>query len=117
MARSIQQIIDETKTKPERFDERLVDFQGSCRFDIEGVGCYLIEVDHGRVAARESHDPADCVITSSPDDFVRIMEGEQNLLTAYMQGRISFQGDPRMAKMVHGLLPTHPREEGREVRP
>jgi putative sterol carrier protein len=115
MAHSIQQIIDETKA--ERFDERLVDFEGSYRFDIEGVGSYLVEVDHGRVAARPSSDPADCVITASPDDFVRIMEGEQNLLTAFLQGRVGFQGDLAVAMVVHRLLPAHPREEGREVRP
>ena len=115
MAHSFQQIIDEVKA--ERFDERLEDYQGTCRFDVEGVGSYLAEVDHGRMAVRESHGPADCVITASPEDFVRLLEGEQNLLTAFMQGRISFQGDPTVAKMVHGFLPAHPREEGREVKP
>jgi putative sterol carrier protein len=115
MAHSIQQIIDETKT--ERFDERLVDFQGTCRFDIEGVGSYLVEVDHGRVAARVSHGPADCVITSSPDDFVRILDGEQNLLTAFMQGRVGLQGDLAVAMVVHEFVPAHRREEGREARP
>jgi putative sterol carrier protein len=115
MGRSIQQIIDETKG--ERFDERLVDFQGSCRFDIEGVGSYRVEVDHGRVAARVGPGSADCVITCGPDDFVRIMEGEQNLLTAFMQGRVGFQGELAVAKVVHGLLPARPREEGREARP
>ena len=115
MSRSIQQIIDEVKA--ERFDERLADYDVTCRFDIEGVGSYLAEVDHGRMAVRESHGPADCVITASPEDFVRLLEGELNLLTGFMQGRIGFQGDLAVAKLVHGLLPAHPREEGREARP
>ena len=115
MSRSIQQIIDEVRA--ERFDERLEDFEGTCRFDIEGIGSYLAEVHHGRMAVRESHGPADCVITSSAEDFVRLLEGEQNLLTGFMQGRIGVQGDLAVAKLVHGLLPAHPREEGREARP
>jgi putative sterol carrier protein len=115
VARSIQQIIDEVKAG--RFDERLVDFHGTCRFDIEGVGSYLAEVDHGRMSVRESHGPADCVITSSAEDFVRLLNGELNMLTAFMQGRIGFEGDLAVAKLVHGLLPAHPREERQEPRP
>jgi putative sterol carrier protein len=115
VSRSIQQIIDEVKAK--RFDERLVDFEGTCRFDIEGVGSYLAEVDHGRMGLRESHGPAECVITSSAEDFVRLLSGELNLLTAFMQGRIGFEGDLAVAKLVHGLLPAHPRDDGREARP
>jgi putative sterol carrier protein len=115
MSRSIQRIIEEVKA--DRFDDRLVDFQGTCRFDIAGVGSYLAEVDHGRMHVGESHGPADCVITCDPEDFVRLLSGELNLLTAFMQGRIGVEGDVAVAKLVHGLLPAQPGDEGREVRP
>jgi putative sterol carrier protein len=33
----------------------------------------------------------------SPEDFEPIIRGEQNLLTAHMQGRLRIEGSPAMA--------------------
>jgi putative sterol carrier protein len=103
MARSLQQIIQDVKAKPH--DERLRNVQGSYRFDIEGVGSFRLEVDHGRLTVEDGLGPADCVFACEPDDFVRIIEGQQNMLTAYMQGRVRLEGDVALAKVFHGLLP------------
>jgi putative sterol carrier protein len=114
MARTIQQIIQNAKAK--QFDERVKNIKGSYRFDIEGAGSYRLEVDHGQVTVREGDGAADCVIICSVEDFVRVVEGQQNLLTAYMQGRVRFDGDIALAKVFHGILPG-PHAESQEVRP
>ncbi|MBI5547755.1 MAG: SCP2 sterol-binding domain-containing protein [Deltaproteobacteria bacterium] len=114
MARSLQQIIQDAQAK--QHDERLKNVQGSYRFDIEGVGSYRLEVDRGRVRVQESSEPADCVLACEPDDFVRIIEGQQNMLTAYMQGRVRIEGDVALAKVFHGFLPSA-RAAAEEVHP
>jgi putative sterol carrier protein len=103
MARSLEQVIADAKAK--EFDERVKHIQGSYRFDVEGVGSQRLEVDHGRLSIREDAGPADCVIACSAEDLVRIVDGEQNMLTAYMQGRVRIDGDLALAKIFHGMLP------------
>jgi putative sterol carrier protein len=101
------------------FDERLEDVKGSYRFDIDGVGSFRIEVDHGRLAIREdkSRSPADCVIGCSEQDFLKFATGEQNMLTAYMQGRVQVEGDLALAKLLEGILPGPGREKREEAAP
>jgi putative sterol carrier protein len=113
MARSLRQIIQDAKASS--FDARFKNIEGSYRFDIEGVGSFRLEVHDGRLSLREDAAPADCVIASSVEDFVRIAEGQQNMLTAFMQGRVRIEGDLALAKVLHGILPAVP--EGHDAHP
>lgn len=103
MARSVHQILEDVKGRG--FDARLQHIKASYRFDIEGAGAYRIEVDHGRLTVREDAGPAECVIACSAEELVRIVDGAQNMLTAFMQGRVRIEGDLALAKLFHGLLP------------
>jgi putative sterol carrier protein len=47
---------------------------------------------------------ADCVIASSEDDFMRMIRGEQNPLTALLQGRINITGDMALAQKFNGYV-------------
>ncbi|MGC4113276.1 MAG: SCP2 sterol-binding domain-containing protein [Myxococcales bacterium] len=102
MARSFEQILADAKAK--RFDERAKNIRGSYRFDVAGKGSYRMEVDHGKVSFREDRGPAECVIAADADDFARIIDGEQNVLTAYMQGRVQVDGNLGLAKVFHGAI-------------
>ncbi|HEY3358115.1 MAG TPA: SCP2 sterol-binding domain-containing protein [Polyangia bacterium] len=112
MGRSVQEIIENVKRR--EFDPRVRHLAASYRFDIEGTGTYRVEVDHGRFTVREDGSPADCVVKCSAEDFVRIAEGEQNMLTAVMQGRVQMEGDLALAKLLHGLLPAPKHEQPQE---
>jgi putative sterol carrier protein len=103
MARSVQQIFQIAAQRG--FNERLQRVTGSYRFDIEGDKSYRVEVDHGRITVRQDEGPADCVIGCTSDDFSRFADGEQNMLTAFMQGRVRIDGDLALAKMLYGILP------------
>jgi putative sterol carrier protein len=89
------------------FDERLADVEGSFRFDVDGVGSFRVEVDHGSITSRDDpgRSSADAVLASSEQDFLKIASGEQNLLTAYMQGRVRFEGDLALAVELWRFLP------------
>ena len=56
------------------------------------VSLTLIEAIAGRDKAEE-------------EDFLRIIEGKQNMLTAGLQGRVRLCGDLALAKFLHGLQP------------
>lgn len=71
--------------------------QGQIRMDIDGPTVNLSRGE-GR---------ADCVISSDePDYLVRVVRGEQNLVTALLQGRITVEGDAMLAVQVAGSMPT-----------
>jgi putative sterol carrier protein len=106
MGRSVQQIFRDLAEKG--FDARVRHIAASYRFDIESAGSFRVEIDHGKLSARQDTHPADCVVACSAEDFVRIADGAQNMLTAYMQGRVRIDGDIALAKLLHGLLPPPP---------
>ena len=82
--------------------ERLRTVSGTCRFDVTGAGTYRIDVKDGVPAV--THDdtdmaPADCVLTVSADDFMRVVrrEGHLNTLAALLEGRVAVSGDIALA--------------------
>lgn len=89
-------------------DPRLKGIRGSYRFDVEGAGSWHATVADGTVKVTEGAAAADCVIRCDEADFVRIARGEQNLLTAAMQGRVQIEGDMALAQKLHGFVRTAP---------
>jgi putative sterol carrier protein len=77
---------------------------GTYLFDIEKVGCWFVAVDDGAINVEETKRDADCTISCDEPDFVDIVEGRRQLITAHMQGRIRINGDMALAQKFHGLL-------------
>ena len=77
---------------------------GTYRFDVEGQASVRIEVRDGRFTVGESTAPADCVVHAEEGDLARIASGEQNLITALLQGRVQVEGDFALAQKFHGFV-------------
>lgn len=77
---------------------------GTYRFDVEGQTSVRLEVRDGRFTVSESAAPADCVIHADEADLARIASGEQNLITALLQGRVQVEGDLALAQKFHGFV-------------
>ena len=77
---------------------------GSYLFDIDKVGCWFLAVDDGAIQVEETKRDADCTISCDEPDFVDIVEGRRQLITAHMQGRVKIHGDMALAQKFHGLL-------------
>jgi putative sterol carrier protein len=88
----------------QRHDERLRGLVGTYRFNVEGVGSWRVAINDGAVQVTEGDTPADCIVTCDETDFIRIAEGQQNLITAAMQGRVRVTGDYALAQKLHGLV-------------
>jgi len=109
MARSAQEIIDLKKTK---HDEPLLrGVHGTYLFNIENLGAWFVSVDDGAVTIDKGSREADCIISCSEQDFVDIVEGRRNLITAALQGRVQVRGDVALAQKFHGLMGTRVERE------
>ena len=88
-------------------------WHGSYKFDVAGQGVWNATVNDGVAEVHEGDVPTDSVIRCDNDDFVRIATGEQNLLTAWMQGRVEAQGDLALLQHFLGFLRSEERMERR----
>jgi putative sterol carrier protein len=76
----------------------------SYRFDIDGAGSWLVEVDDGKVSVSEHDGEADTIITTSAETFMKIASGEQNPTSAYMSGKLKVSGDMGQAMKLQKLF-------------
>ena len=89
-----------------RVDEsRIAGMNNSYVFDIEGAGQWKVVVDDGKVKVTEgSSGDVDCTITSSEENFERIVAGELNPTSAYMTGKLKVKGDMGAAMKLQKLF-------------
>ena len=107
MAESARDVVRLLATRG--LDPRLERFSGTYRFDVEGAGTWRVAVDHGAMTVTEGEGAADCTIRCDEGDFVRIASGRQNLVTAFMQGRVQIEGSMVLAQKLAGVVGTRPR--------
>jgi putative sterol carrier protein len=74
------------------------------RFEIDGSGSWLVDVDDGKVSVTENGGDADCTISTSSETFLRIANGEQNPTAAYMSGKLKVKGDMGQAMKLQKLF-------------
>jgi putative sterol carrier protein len=88
----------------QKYEPLLRSVTGSYSFEIEGVGYWFLSVHEGAITIEEVRRPADCMIQCDESDFIDIIEGRRNLITALMQGRVKVEGDIALAQKFHGLV-------------
>jgi putative sterol carrier protein len=76
----------------------------SYKFDIDGSGSWLVDVDDGKVTVTEGGGDADCTISTSSETFLKIANGEQNPTAAYMSGKLRVKGDMGQAMKLQKLF-------------
>jgi putative sterol carrier protein len=76
----------------------------SYRFEIDGAGTWLVEVDDGKVSVSEKDGEADTTISTSADTFMQIANGQQNPTSAYMSGKLKVNGDMGQAMKLQKLF-------------
>jgi len=88
-------------------DPMLRHASGTCRFDVVGVGSWLVRADNGTISVSEARGPApaDSILIASEADFLRMVRGDQNPLTAFMQGRLRVTGQLPLAERFLHLFP------------
>jgi putative sterol carrier protein len=72
--------------------------------DVADSGTWSLRVDNGHVEIAEDTTEADCTLRANDRDMALLLAGNQNLLTAAMQGRVDVEGSLVLAQRFAGLL-------------
>jgi putative sterol carrier protein len=72
----------------------------SVKFDLRSEG--VIRIEGGAVTNEDL--PADCTISVSKDDFLRLAQGKLDPTMAFMQGKLKVNGDMGVAMKLQPLL-------------
>ncbi|WP_434287990.1 SCP2 sterol-binding domain-containing protein [Celeribacter sp. SCSIO 80788] len=73
---------------------------GVAKFVIEGEGAIVVDAD----GVRASDDAADVTLTADLETFQGMMEGDVNPTAAFMQGKLSIDGDMGLAMQLGSAL-------------
>ncbi|MBU2891082.1 MULTISPECIES: SCP2 sterol-binding domain-containing protein [Celeribacter] len=73
---------------------------GVAKFVIEGEGAIVVDGE----GARAADDDADVTLTADVETFQGIIEGEVNPTAAFMQGKLSVDGDMGLAMQLGSVL-------------
>ena len=80
------------------------DFDASYVFVVDGAGIWTVVVKDGHVSVAEGDQGGECTFAASEKTFLRIVDGQQNPLTAYMTGKLKVKGDVGAAMKLKDLL-------------
>jgi putative sterol carrier protein len=90
------------------YEPLLHETSGTYRFDIENNGCWGVVVKGGVVTTTQEAKQVDCVFACDRELLTRMIKGEQNPTTAFMQGRLKIIGDAGLAQMFQRLFRIRP---------
>lgn len=80
--------------------EKVQGFDGVAKFVIEGEGTIIIDAD----GVREGDAEADVTLSADAEVFKAILDGEMNPTAAFMQGRLTVDGNMGMAMQLGAAL-------------
>lgn len=75
-------------------------FDGVAKFVIPGEGAIVIDAD----GVRAGDDEADVTLTADTDTFRAILDGDLNPTMAFMQGKLSVDGNMGLAMKLGSVL-------------
>lgn len=102
MAESVQEFFDGLAARAD--EAKTAGMNNSYLFEIEGAGQWKVDVRDGKVGVAQGGGDADTTITTSEDDFMKIVRGEQNPTTAYMTGKLKIKGDVGAAMKLQKIF-------------
>jgi putative sterol carrier protein len=75
-------------------------FDGVAKFVINGEGAIIIDA----AGVRAGDDEADVTLTADADVFHSILEGDTNPTAAFMQGKLTVDGNMGLAMQLGAIL-------------
>ena len=102
MADTVQEFFEGLSSRVD--PSRTAVMNNSFVFDIEGAGTWTVKVADGSVNVVEGAEDGDCTISTSEENFMKIVRGEQNPTTAYMSGKLKVKGDMGAAMKLQKLF-------------
>lgn len=97
-----------TRNAPQRLLRRTT---GAIRFELDGPGgveVWHLSIADGRVAASRTEGPADTVIRTDREYFLRMARGEAKPLAAWLRNDLTAEGRFRFIVLLERLFPGPP---------
>ncbi len=85
-------------------DTRLVGTRGTVKFDIRGAGIWRVHFDDGRYFVERTDGDADLMVACDEADFVAVMAGRQNFVTAVLQNHFEASGNVALLLKLNLVL-------------
>ena len=101
MAANVSEFFDNLKSVDAA---KTAGMRNSYLFDIDGAGEWVVKVDDGSIDVTEGAGDADVTLSASEEDFMKIVNGEQNPTSAYMTGKLKIKGDMGAAMKLQKLF-------------
>jgi putative sterol carrier protein len=103
MAQSVSEFFEGL---PSQVDEsKTAGMTNTYRFDIDGAGSWTVDVQDGKVSVSQNGDAEpDVTISTSDENFEKLVNGELNPTTAYMTGKLKIKGDMGAAMKLQKLF-------------
>jgi putative sterol carrier protein len=80
--------------------EKVAGFDGSAKFVVQGEGAIMLDGS----GVRAGDEPADVTLTADAATFKAILDGDLNPTSAFMQGKLSVDGDMGTAMRLGSAL-------------
>lgn len=105
MAETVQELFTEL---PKRFDSAAWgDQDATLMFNVSGPqgGNWVASIQGGELEVKEGMvQNADMVLAAEDQDLLRMVNGDLNPVTAFMQGKVKIKGDMSLAMKLQNLL-------------
>ena len=88
-------------------EELLTTMHAPCYLSNTVQTCWItwfVAVQDGAISVRGGEGEADCTISTTEENFQKILSGEQNATSAYMTGKLKIKGDMGAAMKLQKLF-------------
>jgi len=102
-----EEIFSEIQRRMDANPAKLAGIKAVFQFDISGAdpGAYSVTIANGKATVSEAASASpDITITMASNDFVDMVEGRLDGITAFMGGKLKVKGDPMLAMQLQSLL-------------
>jgi len=102
-----KEIFNEMQKRMDTNPAKLAGIKGVFQFDISGAdpGVYSVAIADGKATVSEGSSASSSVtISMASNDFLDMVEGRLDGITAFMGGKLKVQGDMGLAMQLQNLL-------------
>jgi putative sterol carrier protein len=102
-----KEIFNEMQKRMDTSPAKLAGIKGVFQFDISGAdpGVYSVAIGDGKATVNEGSSASPSVtISMASNDFLDMVEGRLDGITAFMGGKLKVKGDMALAMQLQNLL-------------
>lgn len=108
MSEAVQEFFTALATRA--YEPLLHSISGTVQWDIEGAGRWNVVINKGAITVNRDAITPDSIMSCSKDTFLALMKGEQNPLTAFLQGKLEVRGNIGLAQVFQRIFQRQPDE-------